>query len=94
MTVPAVPPAGALDAAAARRTAAPSADAATRGAQAFERMLLEQLTTQLAATAAPDEDEASPATAAYRDLLPAAMATALADAGGIGIAAAVDRGPA
>lgn len=93
MTVPAVPPAGALDAAAARRTAAPSADA-TRGAQAFERMLLEQLTTQLAATAAPDEDEASPATAAYRDLLPAAMATALADAGGIGIAAALDRGRA
>lgn len=59
---------------------------ATRAAQSFERVLLEQLTTQLAATAAPGED-ASPATAAYRDMLPGAMAEALSAAGGIGIAA-------
>lgn len=68
--------------------------AATKAATQFERVLLEQLTKQLAATAAPDGDDASAATAAYRDLLPATMADALSQAGGIGIAAQLTRATA
>lgn len=96
-TVPVVPPASGAgrgpaaltggQAPGGPRGAAP--DAATRAATSFERILLEQLTTQLTATAAPDDDEASAATSAYRDLLPRAMADGLAAAGGIGIAAAL-----
>lgn len=76
----------ALSAGASRGTAP---DAASRAAVSFERVLLEQLTTQLAATAAPDDEQGSTATSAYRDLLPRAMADGLAAAGGLGIAAAL-----
>ena len=69
-------------------------DAASRAATSFERVLLEQLTTQLAATAAPEDGEGSGATSAYRDLLPRAMADSLAAAGGLGIAGALTRAPA
>lgn len=69
----------------------PPADARTDAAASFERLLLEQLTKQLAATAAPED--ASPATAAYRDLLPATMADALSQAGGVGLAAHVAGRP-
>lgn len=65
----------------------------TSAAASFEHVLLEQLTTQLAATAAPGDDEGSAATSAYRDLLPRAMADGLAAAGGLGIAAAFSDPP-
>ncbi|MEV4422496.1 rod-binding protein [Patulibacter sp. NPDC049589] len=64
-----------------------AASATQRAATQFERMLLEQLTKELAATAAPADGEASAATSAYRDLLPGTMADALSAAGGVGIAA-------
>lgn len=82
MTVaPVTAPAGLGAAGVPRPAAAAPADAAA----SFERLLLEQLTKGLTATAAPED--ASPATAAYRDLLPATMADALSQAGGIGLAA-------
>lgn len=79
---------GAAGAAASTGSTATSSEAAATAsaARSFERVLLEQLTTQLAATAAP-EDDASAATSAYRDMLPGAMAEALSAAGGIGLAA-------
>jgi Rod binding domain-containing protein len=53
----------------------------------FERMLVSQLTQQLADTAKPADDEnASGATSAYRSMLPGAMADAITDAGGLGLA--------
>lgn len=58
-----------------------------KAAVAFERVLVEQLTKELSATAQPADDEsASAATGAYRDMLPGAMADALTGAGGIGLA--------
>ena len=60
-----------------------------RAGLAFERMLLVQLTQQLARTAEPEGDSSSAATAAYRDLLPGALADALVAGGGIGLAASV-----
>jgi Rod binding domain-containing protein len=83
VTVGAIPAPGAVPA----RPSTPEAAAATRAAASFERMLLEQLTTQLAATAVPEDDEGSAATSAIRDMPPGAMAEALSGAGGIGIAA-------
>ena len=59
---------------------------AQRAGMAFERMLLVQLTEQLAKTAQSDEDASSAATTAYRDLLPGALADAMVAGGGIGLA--------
>ena len=64
---------------------APRTDA-ERAGLAFERMLLVQLTQQLAKTAEPEGETSSAASAAYRDLLPGAMADALIAGGGIGLA--------
>ncbi len=58
---------------------------AERAALGFERMLLVQLTQQLAKTTG-GEDSESPGTQAYRDMLPGAMADALVAGGGIGLA--------
>lgn len=58
---------------------------AERAAMGFERMLLVQLTQQLAKTAEGEEDS-SAATQAYRDLLPGVMADAIVAGGGIGLA--------
>jgi Rod binding domain-containing protein len=87
MTIPAVGPVG--PAATAEPTAPRTPDARTvHAAKAFERVMLEQLTKEMAASAAPEDagDGASAATNAYRDMLPAAMADALSQSGGIGIA--------
>jgi Rod binding domain-containing protein len=67
-----------------------------RAGLAFERMLLVQLTQQLARTAEPEGESSSAATAAYRDLLPGALADAMVAGGGIGLAASVfpEEGPA
>ena len=62
---------------------------AERAGLAFERMLLVQLTQQLAKTAEPEGESSSAASAAYRDLLPGAMADALIAGGGIGLADAI-----
>ena len=59
---------------------------AERAGLAFERMLLVQLTQQLAKTAESEDGESSAATKAYRDLLPGTMADALIANGGIGLA--------
>jgi Rod binding domain-containing protein len=52
----------------------------------FERMLVSQLTQQLADTAKPAGDEESGATSAYRNMLPGAMADAVVQGGGLGLA--------
>ena len=52
----------------------------------FERMLVSQLTRQLADTAKPADGEESCAASAYRDMLPGAMADAIAQGGGLGLA--------
>ncbi len=63
---------------------------AERAALGFERMLLVQLTQQLAKTTG-GEDAESPATQAYKDMLPGAMADALVAGGGIGLAASLSE---
>ena len=62
---------------------------AERAALGFERMLLVQLTQQLAKSAEPQDEASSASSAAYRDLLPGAMADALVAGGGIGLAGAL-----
>ena len=62
---------------------------AERAALGFERMLLVQLTQQLAKSAEPQDDASSAAGSAYRDLLPGALADALVAGGGIGLADAI-----
>jgi Rod binding domain-containing protein len=62
---------------------------AERAGLAFERMLLVQLTQQLARTAEPEGEPSSAASAAYRDLLPGALADAIVAGGGIGLAGAL-----
>ena len=62
---------------------------AERAGLAFERMLLVQLTQQLARTAEPEGETSSAASAAYRDLLPGALADAIVAGGGIGLADAL-----
>jgi Rod binding domain-containing protein len=85
MTVPSVGGAVPLPPGAEKRTEA------ERAALGFERMLLVQLTQQLAKTTGEDES-ASAGTQAYRDLLPGVMADAIVAGGGIGLAAGLDLG--
>ncbi len=61
-----------------------------RAALGFERMLLVQLTQQLAKSAQPEGEGSSAASAAYRDLLPGALADAIVAGGGIGLADGLD----
>ena len=61
---------------------------AERAGLAFERMLLVQLTQQLAKSAQSDESS-SAASQAYRDLLPGVMADAIVAGGGIGLSDAL-----
>ena len=67
---------------------------AERAALGFERMLLVQLTQQLARTAEPEGEESSAASKAYRDLLPGALADAIVAGGGIGLASALTESTA
>ncbi len=85
MTVPAIGGAMPLPPGSEKRTDA------ERAGLAFERMLLVQLTQQLAKTAEGDEGT-SAATQAYRDLLPGVMADAIVAGGGIGLAGGLDLG--
>ena len=64
----------------------PARSEAERAGLAFERMLLVQLTQQLAKTAEPEGEASSAASQAYRDLLPGALADAMVAGGGIGLA--------
>ncbi|MCK9247736.1 MAG: rod-binding protein [Solirubrobacteraceae bacterium] len=59
---------------------------AYRTALAFEQVLVQQLTEQLAATTGEDEESASAATSTYRDMLPAALAEGITASGGLGLA--------
>jgi Rod binding domain-containing protein len=79
MTVPAVGGAMPLPPGMEKRTEA------ERAALGFERMLLVQLTQQLAKTTGEEESRTA-ATQAYRDLLPGIMADAIVAGGGIGLA--------
>jgi Rod binding domain-containing protein len=59
-------------------------------AMGFERLLVAQLTKQLAQTAQPSEDEgASAATNAYRSMLPDVLADTLTSSGGLGVARSI-----
>lgn len=61
-----------------------------RGALAFERSLLVEMTKQLSKTAETEDEGASAATKMYREQLPTILADSLIGAGGIGIAASLD----
>jgi Rod binding domain-containing protein len=63
---------------------------AERAGLAFERMLLVQLTEQLAKSAQPEDESSSAASKAYRDLLPGALADSMIANGGIGLAASLN----
>jgi Rod binding domain-containing protein len=60
-----------------------------KAALGFERMLLVQLTEQLAESAQPEDGTGDAASNAYRDLLPGALADAMVAAGGVGLAASL-----
>jgi len=64
----------------------PARTAEEKAAFGFERMLLGQLTEQLAKSVQTDDESASAATQTYRDMLPDALADALISGGGIGLA--------
>jgi len=63
----------------------PSADDKKRG-EAFERMLVGQLTKTLVDSALPEDEASSAAVSAYKDMLPDALTEALMSGGGIGLA--------
>ena len=62
-----------------------------RAALGFERMLLVQLTQQLAKTSEASDEDASAGTQAYKDLLPGALADAMIAGGGIGLSTAITK---
>ena len=64
---------------------------AERAALGFERMLLLQLTQQLAKSTQGDDEETSGATQAYKDLLPGALADSMIAGGGIGLSTAITK---
>jgi hypothetical protein len=72
------------------RRAGAEAQRTYRAALGFERMLLGELTKTLSTGAAGEGDSGaegqSAATTAYRDMLPGALADAVAGAGGLGVA--------
>jgi Rod binding domain-containing protein len=67
-------------------TASTGAQQEYRSAQAFERILLGQLTKAMQATVPTEDDSDSAATKTYTDMLPDQMADALSANGGIGLA--------
>jgi Rod binding domain-containing protein len=62
-----------------------------KAALQFEQLLVRQLTQILADTAKGDEEDGSSATSFYADQLPDALATAITDAGGLGLATELER---
>lgn len=64
---------------------------ATKEAQAFEQMLVGQLTKTLVDSAMPEDAASSAATTAYRDMLPDALTEALMSGGGIGLAKTLEE---
>ena len=62
-----------------------------RAALQFEQLLVRQLTQILADTAKPDDGEGDSTTAFYADQLPDALASAITEAGGLGLAAELER---
>jgi Rod binding domain-containing protein len=68
-----------------------TSDALKQG-EAFERLLLGQLSKTLVDSAMPEDGASSAATTSYRDLLPDAVTEALMSAGGVGLAKTLARG--
>ena len=60
-----------------------------KAAMGFERMLLGQLTKELAKSAQPADESTDAGSQTYRDMLPDALADALIANGGIGLAAQI-----
>jgi Rod binding domain-containing protein len=72
--------------------ARPEADPKLRSAALqFEELLVRQLTQVLADTAKGDDESGDSTTSFYADQLPAALASAITDAGGLGLAAELER---
>jgi Rod binding domain-containing protein len=82
---------GALAAQATQATTAASKADAAKQAEAFERILVGQLTKTLADSALP-EDSTSAATSTYKSMLPDALTEALMSGGGIGLARQLEQG--
>ena len=57
----------------------------------FEELLVRQLTQVLADTAKSDDEGGDSTTSFYADHLPDALASAIKDAGGLGLAAELER---
>jgi Rod binding domain-containing protein len=77
---------GAVSPAASGSAPAPAQNDVKQG-EAFERMLLGQLTKTLVDSAMPADEEGSAAAGAYRQMLPDALTEALMSGGGVGLAA-------
>ena len=73
------------------RDAAPAVQQDYRSALAFERVLLGQLTKAMQSSIGGSGEGGSAATEAYANMLPDAMADALAAGGGIGLASDLVR---
>jgi Rod binding domain-containing protein len=57
----------------------------------FEQLLVRQLTQILADTAKSQDEEGGASTSFYADQLPDALASAIKDAGGLGLATELER---
>jgi hypothetical protein len=74
---------------AASPAAATTKTDARKQGEAFERILLGQLTKTLVDSALPADGEGAAATDAYKGMLPDALTEALVSGGGIGLASAL-----
>lgn len=79
-------PVTAVGGAVAAPAAAKATPEAEKQGEAFERMLVGQLTKTLVESAVGDEETSSAAVSAYKDMLPDALTEALMSGGGIGLA--------
>ena len=62
-----------------------------KAALQFEQLLVRQLTQILADTAKSEDEDGSSATSFYADQLPDALASAITEAGGLGLASELER---
>ena len=92
MTQPLGAVAAATPAGPAAAGAGPQAADAKKQGEAFERMLLGQLTKTLVDSALAPDESSSASVTAYKDLLPDALTEALMSGGGIGLAKTLEEG--
>jgi hypothetical protein len=81
-----VPSAGPALEPAAVRNGPPAAKRAYQTGLAFEQVLVDQLTQELASTATGGSSEGDPASNAYANLMPQTLGSAIMSAGGTGLA--------